>query len=43
MIAPGKSTLAVGQRRLSFEMATEVEAINAEDLRARVGELRRFL
>jgi hypothetical protein len=24
-------------------MATEVEAINAEELRARVGELRRFL
>jgi hypothetical protein len=35
--------LAAAPNRLSFGMATEAEAINAEELRARVGELRRFL
>jgi hypothetical protein len=35
--------LAVQARRLSFSMATEVAIIDIAQLRARVGELRRFL
>ena len=38
-----QSDLARVRGRLSCGMATEMEVINAEELRARVGELRRFL
>jgi hypothetical protein len=38
-----QSDLAQARGRLSFGMATEMEVINAEELRARVSELRRFL
>jgi hypothetical protein len=38
-----RSDLEVAPVRLSWPMATEMEVINAEELRARVGELRRFL
>ena len=41
--AGGRSDLARVSGRLSCRMATEMEVINAEELRARVGELRRFL
>jgi hypothetical protein len=41
--ARGQSDLARVSGRLSCGMATEMEVINAEELRARVGELRRFL
>jgi hypothetical protein len=42
-MAPGNRIWHRGAPGYLLPMATEVEIINAEELRARVGELRRFL
>jgi len=42
-MAPGDLIWQASEPDYLSAMATEVEAINAEELRARVGELRRFL
>jgi len=42
-MAPGDLIWQVSKPDYLSRMATEFEAINSEELRARVGELRRFL
>jgi hypothetical protein len=42
-MVPGDLIWQLSEPDYLLAMATEVEVINAEELRARVGELRRFL
>jgi hypothetical protein len=42
-VREGETGLAVGRAGLSWGMAAEVETTSVEELRVRVGELRRFL